>query len=153
MKHQFLPEYITKQYDVDTLKEIIRAFIGLQETLKLIIDDPTYMVSFNDNEISIGTNAKPRSSKVESLAITNYTSVEDMKDLLLKYPLAYECLNDYERSIFKSIFIDNMKESAVAIEIGIHNRVFQTAKESTIIKFCIKLGLDKFTKHFKALAK
>lgn len=94
---KFKTEITTKHFDIAKLHQMICAFLELIDDFTLMIDDENFVFKINkDREMKINGNYTPRSSQVESLVFSDYSTRDKIKDLLAKFPIAFNILNDEE---------------------------------------------------------
>ena len=84
------------------------------------------------------------SSKVESFVIHKYDSDDKLKDLLFKYSQSFNKMSQLERELFTRLFINEEKKSNVMFDMGLYQYQFDPIRKSSVIKFCLVLGLDKY---------
>ena len=146
---QYLSDFIIKQFDVKKFKKMIKAFLNLIDNFQLMIDSEEYQIKFTSNyEIRVGGNKKPTSSKIESFIYSKYDTIEKMEQLLLKYKVAFNSLNDTERRIFIAVFINNLTINDLCEDFITYPDKLSKIRKSAIIKFSLKLGFDKFVDYF-----
>ena len=93
--------------DINSLHEMICAFLELVDDFILMIHDEDYRFKFNDNnDLEFLSKKKPtKVSPVESLVFSDYfENLEQMKNLVDNYPLALDSLNEEQKLVFKSIY-------------------------------------------------
>lgn len=146
-----LSDFMVKQFDVKKLEEIIEAFLELIEMATLILNDKDYYIKITPNyEIVLSGKSTVRnvSSKIESFMIYKYDTQDKLKELILKYPNAVHMLSKEEQKIFVKCFINKEKKSFIQDEMLLHQYQYDKLKKSTVIKFCLILGLDKYVDNF-----
>lgn len=141
----FLSEFITKQYPIEKYKELIIITLDIVENFLLILED-----GFNYNSVSISKyetkyNSKNTSnSKIESILINNYKSTEQMERFLNSYYSAYRTLNSEEKEIFDSTFFEKISDLEIIEKYKTNSKHISVVRKSSIIRFCLKMGLDKY---------
>lgn len=141
----YLSEFITKQYPVEKYKELIIITLDIVENFLLTLEEGFDYDSTSVNKFEYKySSQKNTSSKVESILINNYTSEEQMKSFLESYFSAYETLNDEEKRIFNSTFFEKISDLEIMEKYKTNSKHISTVRKSSIIRFCLKMGLDQF---------
>src|SRR5574344_829313 len=145
-KREFLSSYMLKQYDTAKLKKIIKLFLEMTDNFQMVIDEDSYYIRITSSyEMKIVGNKKPISSKVEHFIINKYDSINKMQQLLLKYKIAFNSLNEMERVVFINTFIKQNSNEELCERLITYKDKIVLARKSGIVKFSIRLGLTKFT--------
>lgn len=145
IRTNYLSEFITKQYPVEKYKELIIITLDIVENFLLTLEE-----GFDYNSTSVCKYeckyraTKNTSSKIESILINNYTSEEQMKSFLESYFSAYETLNDEEKKIFNSTFFEKISDLEIMEKYKTNSKHISVVRKSSIIRFCLKMGLDQF---------
>ncbi len=142
----FLSDYIVNQYPVEKFRELIFITLDIVETFLLILESG---FSYNSSTVSsyeykYGSRVKNTSSKIESILIKNMNDEEKMVKFLNSYYYAYKSLNEEEKEIFDSTFIDRMTDTEIINNLRTNSRHIGIVRKSAIVKFCLKSGLDRF---------
>lgn len=147
MKENLLSNFITNQYNIGKLEEVIRAFLNLTETAIIILSNEDYNIKITSSyEMKLSSRTKfSTTSRVESFLISKYDSDDKLKELLYKYSKAFNTMAKPERELFSKYFIKGEKKSIVMRDMGIYQYQFDPIKKSAVVKFCLVLGLDKYT--------
>ena len=146
MRDVLLSNFITEQYNIGKLEELIIAFFQLIDTVELKLADEDYYIKITQKyEMRFtGSPIVINSSKVESFLIEKYDTEEKLKELLFKCSKSFNCMSKQEREFFSKIYIKLEKKSTVIDEMSLHQYQYEQLKRSAIVKFCLVLGLDKF---------
>ncbi len=146
MKENLLSNFITNQYNIGKLEEVIRAFLNLTETAIIILSNEDYNIKITSSyEMKLSSRTKfSTTSRVESFLISKYDSDDKLKELLYKYSKAFNTMTKPERELFSKYFIRGEKKSIVMRDMGIYQYQFDPIKKSAVVKFCLVLGLDKY---------
>ena len=145
----YVSDFIIKQFDIKKFKKMIKAFLNLVDNFQMIIDSEEYQIRFTPNyELRFGGNRKPTTSKVESFVYSKYDTIEKKEQLLLKYKLAFNSLNEAERKMFIAVFINNLTINDLCEDFITYPDKLSKIRKSAIIKFSLKLGFDKFVDYF-----
>ena len=147
MKENLLSNFITNQYNIGKLEEVIRAFLNLTETAIIILSNEDYNIKITSSyEMKLSSRTKfSTTSRVESFLISKYDSDDKLKELLYKYSKAFNTMTKPERELFSKYIIKGEKKSIVMRDMGIYQYQFDPIKKSAVVKFCLVLGLDKYT--------
>lgn len=148
---KILSNFIFKQFDIKKLEEILKAFLELVETATLMLDEKDYYIKITPTyEIEIAGKSSVRnvSSKIETFMIYEYDTKDKLRELISKYPNAVKMLSDKERELFIRCFVNKEKKVSIQDSMFLYPYQYDRLKKSTIIKFCIFLGLDKYVKNF-----
>lgn len=149
VKNVYLNDFVTNQFPVEKFKEMIIAYLNIVESFQLILDDKDYNINITQKyEMRLSSTRKPTNSKVESFIINKYDNKEKMEDCILKYPIAFNNLNDMERKVFTESILNNKKDIEVIEELGIYSNLLSLIRKSAIVRFSLSLGFDKFVKYF-----
>jgi len=130
-RKDFLSDFIVSQFDCSKLEEVIVGFLDLIQTAQYILSDDNYQIKITSSyEMRIGGSSSVRnvSSKVESLVIHKYHTEGKLQEMIIKYPKAFNSLNNFEKIIFKKIFIDHEKQNAICDELNIYPYQFHYIK-------------------------
>lgn len=147
--NDFLSNFIVKQFDLTKYRALILAFIEITITIEAMLNDEYYRIRFDSGgDLKVGGIKKPISNQMESMMIRDYQTKEKMQQVLLKYKMAYNTLNDLEKDVFKLTFIDRLKDFDICDELCIYQKKLIQARNSATIRFCLYLGLDKFVNLF-----
>lgn len=148
-KH-FLSDFVIRQFDIKTFKEMIHAFISLIDNFQRIIDKEEYYIKLTPNyEVRVGGNLKPTHSKVESFIFKKYDEEWKMEQLLLKFKVAFNSLNEAERKVFIATFVDKKTNLDLCEEIITYYDKITIIRKSAIVRFCLKLGFEKLVDEFR----
>lgn len=154
-RRTYRTDLTTGNFDVKKLHEMICAFLELVDDFVLMIDDENYQYRFNeDNELIIGINRQPkRSSPVESLIFSDYAdNLKKMKGLVDNYSVAFSCLNEEEKFIFKAVYHERLTDTQIVISHpDFYDKKIKRILDEAIIKFALKSGLYKLFKTFSSL--
>ena len=147
MKENLLSNFITSQYNIGKLEEVIRAFLNLTETAVIILSNENYNIKITSSyEMKLSSRSKlSTTSRVESFLISKYDTDDKLKELLYKYSKAFNTMTKVERELFSKYFIKGEKKSIVMRDMNIYQYQFDPIKKSAVVKFCLVLGLDKYT--------
>lgn len=147
--NDFLSDFIVKQFDLTKYRTLILAFIEITITIEAMLNDEYYRIRFDSGgDLKVGGIKKPISNQMESMMIRDYQTKEKMQQVLLKYKMAYNTLNDLEKDVFKLTFIDRLKDFDICDELCIYQKKLIQVRNSATIRFCLYLGLDKFVNLF-----
>lgn len=145
-KATILNEYITNQYPVDKYKKLISLSLDIVENFLLSLES-----GFNYNSIPVtsysekyGSFHRNIDSKIESLYIKNMNTKEEMEKFLDSFFGAYNSLSEEEQNIFNATFIEGLTDLEIMEKYNTHCRYIREVRKSTIVRFCLKSGLDKF---------
>lgn len=142
----YISDEISKQYPIDELKGLIINVIDIVENFILELgDEEKYNSSSTAKyEESIGSHQFSTSSKIESMLIRLYDQEPKKREFIDKYFKALESLNNMEKKIFISTFIRCSLVEEICEDNQISSKTVNRIKKSAIIRFSLKLGLDKF---------
>lgn len=149
VSNRHLSKFIIKQFNIVNLQKLIKSFLNLVEQFQLMINDDEYQIRYSSTfEVKVGGNKKPTSSKVETLLFTEYDNMQKKKELLLKYKVGFNSLNEIERKVFKETFVDLLTRDEICENNNIYTGKYTAIKKSAIVKFCLATGLDHFVNIF-----
>ena len=149
-RNVYLSKHFLKQFDVKTFQKIIITFLNIVDEFELLLNSRDYQINFdNNNEIKVGGSKKPSSSIVESLLFNEYDNREKKEQLLLKYRDGFNSLNEEERKVFRTIYVEGKTNAQASSQLLMYNDKINIIKMSAVVKFCIKTGLDQFVYLFK----
>lgn len=142
---EFLSSFIVKQFDITKYRALIVAFLEITHTFEAMLNNEYYKIRFDSSgDLKIGGAKKPTSNQMESMLIRDYQTKEKMQDVLLKYKMAFNNLNDCEKEVFKCTFIEHLKDFDICDELCIYQKKLIQVRNSAIIRFCLFLGIDMF---------
>lgn len=147
MKEKILSEFITNQYNIGKLENVIKIFLNLTDTAILILANEDYSIKITPSyEMKLTGNPQVSvSSRIESFLIGKYNTDDKLKELLYKYLKSFNNMTKIEREVFTKIFIKQEKKSSVMLDLHLYQYQFDPIKKSAVVKFCLVLGLDKYT--------
>ncbi len=150
-RNDFLSEFVSNQYPIDVFKVIISSVLDIVENfiLELGEDDYLSLSTTSKYEERIGSSQRNTSSKIESLCIKKMRDETTKKDFIYKYGQALNSLNREEKQIFVSTFIKKLDVITIMEDMKLNNTQFTIIKKSAIVRFSLKMGLDKFISLFK----
>lgn len=142
----FLSDYIVEQYPIEDYKEIIFITLDIVENFLLVLErgfsyDSTSIASYGEK---YGSSQRNNISKIESIYIKNLQTQEAMENFLETYFDAYNSLNQEEKDIFDSTFIDGLSDLEIIAKYNTHSKHIRMVRKSAIIRFTLRAGLDKF---------
>lgn len=145
-RSEYLSEFVSNQYPIETLKSIIIAILDLVENFIIILNEEKYLnsASISNYEERLGSFQRITSSKVESLCINTLQNELKMKDFIRKYGNALNSLNLEEKSVFIYTFIKKYDNLTILSKLRMHPVQLNTIRKSAIVRFSIKLGLENF---------
>jgi len=145
-RSDFLSEFVSNQYPIETLKLIIIAALDLVDTFIITLGEESYLNSstITNYEERLGSFQKNISSKVETMIISNMKTEENMKDFIKKYGIALNSLNSDERDVFICTFIKKKDNLSIQAKLKMHSVQLTMIRKSAIVRFSLKMGLDKF---------
>lgn len=143
--NEFLSDFIVKQFDLVKYRDLTYAFLEIAITIEAMLNDEYYKIRFDSGgDLKVGGIKKPSSNQMDSMMIRDFQTKEKMQQVLLKYKMAYNSLNDLEKDVFKLSFIDRLKDFDICDELCIYQKKLIQSRNSAMIRFCLYLGLDKF---------
>lgn len=149
VKNVYLGDFVTSQFPIEKFKNMISAYLNIVDSFQLILSDKDYYINITPRyEMRISSNRKPTTSKIESFIINKYDNREKMEDFILKYPIAFNSLNEMERKVFTESILNNRKDLEVIGLLNIYSNLLNTIRKSAIVKFSLSLGFDKIEKNF-----
>ena len=100
VKNVYLNDFVTNQFPLEKFKEMIIAYLNIVESFQLILGDKDYNINITQRyEMRLSSTRKPSNSKIESFIINKYDNKEKMEDCILKYPIAFNNLNDSSNNL------------------------------------------------------
>lgn len=145
-RNQYISEEIANQYPVEKLKILIINVIDIVENFILELgDDGKYNSSSTARyEECVGSHQFNTTSKIESMLIRMYDEEPKKRQFIDSYFKALESLSNIERKLFIYSFIDGLPYDEICEKIELSSVTMNKIKKSMIIRFSLKLGLDKF---------
>lgn len=149
-RSEYLSDFVSNQYPIETLKSIIFAVLDLVENFIIILNEERYLnsASISNYEERLGSFQRITSSKVESMCINTLHTELKMKDFIRKYGNALNSLNQEEKAIFIYTFIKKYDNLTILSKLRMHPVQLNTIRKSAIVRFSIKLGLERFVSLF-----
>lgn len=143
--NEYLSDFIVKQFNLIKYRALTNAFLEITLTLEAMLNDEYYRIRFDSGgDLKLGGAKRPSSSQMESMLIRDYQTKETMQQVLLKYKMAFNNLNDNEKEVFRLSFIEHLKDLDICDELCIYQKKLIQIRNSAMIRFCLYLGLDKF---------
>lgn len=143
--NEYLSDFIVKQFNLIKYRALTNAFLEITLTLEAMLNDEYYRIRFDSGgDLKLGGAKRPSSSQMESMLIRDYHTKETMQQVLLKYKMAFNNLNDSEKEVFRLSFIEHLKDFDICDELCIYQKKLIQIRNSAMIRFCLYLGLDKF---------
>lgn len=142
----FLKEVIANQYPLEKYKDLIFCVLDIVENfiLELGYENDYNSASISKYEIVAGSHQISTGSKVESMVIKNFETDKAKMDFIEKYFMALKSLLKEERQVFIYSFINMLDNLEICHKMGVSNNNLNRIKKSAIVRFSLKLGLDKF---------
>lgn len=142
----YLSEEVSKQYPIEKFKGLIINVIDIVENFILELGDENKYNSSSTAkyEECMGSHQFSTSSKIESMLIRLYDQEPKKREFIDKYFKALESLNNMEKKIFIATFIRGSLVEEICEDNKLCTNTFNRIKKSAIIRFSLKLGLDKF---------
>lgn len=148
-QNHYLSKFVIKQFDLNKFKKMIKALISLVDNFQMVLDMEDYYIKMTSNyEIKVGGTSKPTNSKIESFVVKKYDTEEKREQLILKYKVAFNSLNEMERKVFYAVFIENKTTIDICEDLIVYPDKLSTIKKSAIVRFALKLGFEKFVDQF-----
>lgn len=145
-QERFMHKCVTDEYPIEKFKKLIEISIDIAEAFIMTLED-----GFDYDSSSIasygekyGSSQHSTVSKIESILISQMLRKEQMENFLNSYFGAYNYLNSEEKKIFNATFIDRMTDVKIIIEYDTYSDYIQLVRNSAIVKFCLRSGLNKF---------
>jgi len=114
--NEFLSDFIVKQFDLVKYRDLTYAFLEIAITIEAMLNDEYYKIRFDSGgDLKVGGIKKPSSNQMDSMMIRDFQTKEKMQQVLLKYKMAYNSLNDLEKDVFKLSFIERLKDFDISI--------------------------------------
>ncbi len=142
----YLSGFIVNQYPIEKFKEVIIITLDIAEIFLTELEE-----GFNYDSSSIasygkkyGTSGKRDCNKIESIYINDMREIETMKKFLNGYYNAFYSLNEEEKNVFVSTFIDKMTDLEIIDKYKTNSNQIRIVRKSAIVKFCLKSGINKF---------
>ena len=147
----FLSGFVVEQYPIDILKQIINSVVDIVDNFIIELGEDEYLSlsSTSRYDERVGSSQRNTTSKIETMCIKKMKSEEKMKEFIYKYGQALNFLNREERQVFIHLF--NKKSDTLTIydDMKIGSNQYNVIKKSAIVRFSIKMGLEKFVPLFK----
>ena len=142
----YLSEEVSKQYPIEKLKGLIINVIDIVENFILELGDENKYNSSSTAkyEECIGSQQFSTSSKIESMLIKMYDEESKKRLFIDKYFKALESLDKLERKVIIYSFIDGITYEELCEKLELSTQTVNKIKKSAIVRFSLKLGLDKF---------
>ena len=142
----YMSEKISRQYPIEKFKGLIINVIEIVENFIIELGDEDKYDSSSTARYDecIGSHQFSTSSKIESMLIRMYSEEDKKRQFIDKYFKALESLEKLERKVIIYTFIDCLEYDEVCEKLGLCSQTVSKIKKSAIVRFSIKLGLDKF---------
>lgn len=145
-KSIYLSSNVANQYPTETFKNIIFDVVDIVDSFILDFGEEENIdsSSISKYEEKLGSFQRVTSSKVEAICLNKIKDDEKKKEFILKYGLALENLNEMEKKVFVATFIDGLTNNVIIKTLGLNSELLTTIRKSAIIRFSLKMGLNKF---------
>ena len=142
----YLSEEVSKQYPIEKFKGLIINVIDIVENFILELGDENKYNSSSTAkyEECIGSHQFSTTSKIESMLIRMYDEEDKKRQFIDKYFKALESLEKTERKVIIYTFINCIEFEVICEKIECSPQTLSKIKKSAIVRFALKLGLDKF---------
>ncbi len=147
----FLSGFVVEQYPIDILKQIINSVVDIVDNFIIELGEDEYLSlsSTSRYDERVGSSQRNTTSKIETMCIKKMNSEEKMKEFIYKYGQALDFLNREERQVFIHLFIKKSDTLTIYDDMKIGSNQYNVIKKSAIVRFSIKMGLEKFVPLFK----
>lgn len=147
----FLSGFVVEQYPIDILKQIINSVVDIVDNFIIELGEDEYLSlsSTSRYDERVGSSQRNTTSKIETMCIKKMKSEEKMKEFIYKYGQALNFLNREERQVFIHLFIKKSDTLTIYDDMKIGSNQYNVIKKSAIVRFSIKMGLEKFVPLFK----
>ena len=147
----FLSGFVVEQYPIDILKQIINSVVDIVDNFIIELGEDEYLSlsSTSRYDERVGSSQRNTTSKIETMCIKKMNSEEKMKEFIYKYEQALDFLNREERQVFIHLFIKKSDTLTIYDDMKIGSNQYNVIKKSAIVRFSIKMGLEKFVPLFK----
>lgn len=146
----FLSGFVVDQYPIDILKQIINSVVDIVDNFIIELGEDEYLSlsSTSRYDERVGSSQRNTTSKIETMCIKKMNSEEKMKEFIYKYGQALDFLNREERQVFIHLFIKKSDTLTIYDDMKIGSNQYNVIKKSAIVRFSIKMGLEKFVPLF-----
>lgn len=147
----FLSGFVVEQYPIDILKQIINSVVDIVDNFIIELGEDEYLSlsSTSRYDERVGSSQRNTTSKIETMCIKKMNSEEKMKEFIYKYGQALDFLNREERQVFIHLFIKKSDTLTIYDDMKIGSNQYNVIKKSAIVRFSIKMGLERFVPLFK----
>ena len=147
----FLSGFVVEQYPIDILKQIINSVVDIVDNFIIELGEDEYLSlsSTSRYDKRVGSSQRNTTSKIETMCIKKMKSEEKMKEFIYKYGQALNFLNREERQVFIHLFIKKSDTLTIYDDMKIGSNQYNVIKKSAIVRFSIKMGLEKFVPLFR----
>lgn len=145
-KSPYLSEEISNQYPIEKFKLLIINVLDIVENfiIELGDEDKYNSSSTTRYEECIGTHQFSTTSKIESMLIKMYDQEPKKREFIDKYFKVLKSLDKFERKIFIYTFINGKNYDEICELLELSTVTINKIKKSMIVRFSLRLGLDKF---------
>lgn len=142
----YLSEEVSKQYPIEKFKGLIINVIDIVENFIIELGDENKYNSSSTAryEECVGSHQFSTTSKIESMLIKMYDQEPKKRQFIDKYFKALESLDKTERRVIIYTFINCISYEEMCEKLELSTQTVNKIKKSAIVRFALKLGLDKF---------
>ena len=142
----YLSEEVSKQYPIEKFKGLIINVIDIVENFIIELGDENKYNSSSTAryEECVGSHQFSTTSKIESMLIKIYDQEPNKRQFIDKYFKALESLDKTERRVIIYTFINCISYEEMCEKLELSTQTVNKIKKSAIVRFALKLGLDKF---------
>ncbi len=150
-RSDYLSDFVANQYPIETLKTIIFAVLDIVENFIIELGEENHIntISTCRYDEVVGSSPRNTSSKIESICIRQMKTEPLMKEFIRKYGDALNSLNREEKQVFIYTFIKKENNITILSDLKMHSVQLNAIRKSAIVRFSIKMGLEKFIPLFK----
>ncbi len=142
----YLSEEVSKQYPIEKFKGLIINVIDIVENFIIELGDENKYNSSSTAryEECVGSHQFSTTSKIESMLIKIYDQEPKKRQFIDKYFKALESLDKTERRVIIYTFINCISYEEMCEKLELSTQTVNKIKKSAIVRFALKLGLDRF---------
>lgn len=145
-KSLYLSSFVANQYPIEKLKKIIYDVVDIVDNFILELNEENNIdsSSISKYEKRLGSFQAITSSRVESICFERSFKDKKKKEFILKYGIAVNYLNKLEKDVFILTFVKGESNISIIGKLHLNSEQLTIIRKSAIVRFSLKMGLDKF---------
>lgn len=148
-RNEYLSEFVTNQYPLEIFKEMIFIILDMVEMFNEELSDITQNQRLTQSyETHSNSPCGSFNSQIETIVIGQYDTWQKKQEFINRYNNVLSSLLPLEYDVFQCIYINGFDNLVAMEELSLYSNQLNKIKKSATVRFCQRLGLEKFTSIF-----